>query len=347
MSSTSAARTLIRILEMMRCLPRTGSGISSAELQQKLEDRGFQVEKRTVERDLKTLHEAFSAHIRCNDKSRPFGWRWHDNTDFEVVTMSITEAVSLQAIDETIKPLLPASVLASLNPRFTQARKLLNELAQNNPQASWARKVRNVQPGMPMLPPQIDPEVLATVQTCLLADECIQVGYQSADSDAPRQRLLHPLALVQRGPMTYLVAVADGKPDPFLYAVHRIRSAERSYLPARAFPDFDIDHYIAEGHLHFGDTQASGEAITLEARLDKWLMKILAESPLSADQTLNPQGEHWHLQCTVRDTRQLLWWILSQGPAIKILGPAPLRKRVAAALASASAHYTGDEPDGA
>ncbi len=340
MPAESVAVTLVRVLEMLRSLPRTGSGITADELLSLLQEKGYDIQKRTVERDLKTLHEAFDAYIKCNNKSKPYGWRWHDDAEFQIVTMSVTEALSLQAIDEAIKPLLPASVLASLRPRFNQARTTLAELASKNKNASWAKKVRSVQPGMPMQPPTIDPAILATVQECLLNDERLNVKYQSAGSSEARERSLHPLALVQRGPVTYLVAMTNDYESPFLYAVHRIKEATRSYLPARALPGFDIDRFIAEGHLQFGGAEENGEEILLEANIVEWLMNILKETPISDDQQLLEVAGGWQLKATVRDTRQLLWWILSQGAAIEVLAPLALRQRVGVVLRTAAERYS-------
>jgi predicted DNA-binding transcriptional regulator YafY len=340
MPTDNTASTLVRILDMLRSLPRAGSGATADELLKKLQEKGYEVQKRTIERDLKTLRQAFGAYIKCNDKSKPYGWRWHDDAEFEVVAMSVTEALSLQAIDEAIKPLLPASVLASLKPRFKQARTLLTDLSPKNKHASWAQKVRSVQPGLPMRPPHIEANVLAVVQECLLSDECIKVQYQSAGSDAPKERLLHPLALVQRGPVTYLIAMTNDYVVPFLYAVHRIQQAERTYLSARTLPGFDIDQYIAEGHLQFGDQEATGEEIKLEAIVADGLMKILMETPISADQELNEKNGRWWVKATLRDTRQLQWWVLSQGASIEVRSPKSLRIRVGESLRLAAALYT-------
>lgn len=344
MPTESIDKTLVRVLEMMRCLPRHGSGASAEEILKMLQERGYQVQKRTIERDLKTLHQAFDAYIKCNDKARPYGWRWQDNAEFDVVSMSVTDALSLHAIDEAIKHLLPASVLASLQPRFKQARTTLAELAGKNKHANWAKKVRSVEPGMPMQPPQVDAGILNTVQECLLSDEYIRLHYQKPGEPEPGERLLQPLALVQRGPTTYLVAIRHDEDAIKIYAVHRIRSAERSYLPADKCLDFDIDEYIAEGHLQFGDSRASGKEIKLKARIADWLMNILNETPLSADQQLTRESDQCWVEARVRDTSQLQWWILSLGSAMEVTEPQELRERIAKTVrATARIYASGSE----
>ncbi len=97
-------------------------------------------------------------------------------------------------------------------------------------------------------------------------------------------------------------------------------------------PDcFDLDDYIAGGALQFG----SGETIRLEANISNSLARILAETPLSEDQTI--AGEK--LTATVLDSWQLEWWILGQSYGIEILAPDSLRVRIGNLLASAASLY--------
>ncbi|MFS0825306.1 WCX domain-containing protein [Pseudomonas phoenicis] len=66
--------TLSRQWALLRQLPSRSPGITSAELVESLRDVGFNVSKRTVERDLNELSLIFP--LERNDKSIPFGWHW-------------------------------------------------------------------------------------------------------------------------------------------------------------------------------------------------------------------------------------------------------------------------------
>lgn len=67
---------------MLRQLPSRSPGITSAELVWRLRDVGFNVSKRTVERDLNELSLIFP--LERNDKSIPFGWHWSVNAGAEL-----------------------------------------------------------------------------------------------------------------------------------------------------------------------------------------------------------------------------------------------------------------------
>ncbi|AGZ37744.1 WYL domain-containing protein [Pseudomonas sp. SWI6] len=69
--------TLSRQWALLRQLPSRSPGTTSAELVWRLRDVGFNVSKRTVERDLNELSLIFP--LERNDKSIPFGWHWSAN----------------------------------------------------------------------------------------------------------------------------------------------------------------------------------------------------------------------------------------------------------------------------
>jgi predicted DNA-binding transcriptional regulator YafY len=71
-------------------------------------------------------------------------------------------------------------------------------------------------------PPPIDHNVLKTVQEALLADRQLDIEYHKFDAEQTSKQTLHPLSLIQRGPVTYLVATAFKYTDIHLHVLHRI-----------------------------------------------------------------------------------------------------------------------------
>ncbi|MCE1118944.1 MULTISPECIES: WYL domain-containing protein [Pseudomonas] len=74
--------TLSRQWALLRQLPSRSPGTTSADLVWRLRDVGFNVSKRTVERDLNELSLIFP--LERNDKSIPFGWHWSANAGSEL-----------------------------------------------------------------------------------------------------------------------------------------------------------------------------------------------------------------------------------------------------------------------
>ena len=332
MPSNKTRNTLARQWELLKLLPTRGAGKTAKEIADALAEAGFAVSKRQVERDLLDLQEVFG--LECNDASIPYGWRW-GSAPIELPGVTLAEALSLQIVEETLKPLLPSSVLRSVQPRFEQAKAKLAALAEQNPSAAWADKVMSVPPMLPLLPPVVDEELLELVQTALLNSEQIEVAYQGF-SDEPKALRLHPLGLVVRGAVTYLVATAFDYIDVRLYALHRFQSVGRTYETAKRPKGFKLSQYVDEGALQFGN----GKALKLLARVDEGLAKHLTETPLSANQKLKPIDGGFELSASVVDSWQLDWWILSHSNSIEILAPKALVDRTVASLKTALAQYT-------
>jgi predicted DNA-binding transcriptional regulator YafY len=334
MPADATRNTLLRQWALLQLLPSKGTGKSADELTKSLNEGGFQVSKRQVERDLNALGESFP--LDCNNKSKPFGWRWAEGASANLPGMTLAEALSLCIVENTLRPLLPSSVLKIVEPQFRQATQKLTALKESNRTANWADKVRTVSPGLPLLPPRISPETLECIQDALLADDQIEVEYQARGKEQSRTLTLNPLGLVQRGPVSYLIATAFNYADPRLFAVHRIADAKRLYKAIAPRPNFNLDEYIESGALQFG----GGQAIRLEARLNNGLARIIEETPLSEDQTLEHDDAGARVVATVLNTPQLHWWILSQGAGIEVLAPPELRNLIAAKLAEAAGIYS-------
>ena len=320
--------TLTRQWELLKILPATGSGKTVRQLTDELNALGFRVEVRQMERNLKQLKD--SMPIECNDTGKPHGWRWIKGAPHRIAMLSLPEALSWQLVADTIQPLLPVSLLAALEPHFCEAHKKLTTLAKSNTTAQWTQKIRVVQPSLPLIPPIIPPNVLEQVQQALLSNQQLKVSYRKAGATEAQDKILHPLALVQRGTVSYLVATASS-PDtpsfnkPLLFVLHRIEHAVILDTPIQTPKDFNIDEYIAKGGLHFG----RGELIELEIHVDKWLRDILKETPLALNQQVLPLIDKQYLiKASIVNTPQLQWWILAQGNAITVLQPESLRNTI-------------------
>lgn len=331
MPSNKTRNTLARQWELLKLLPTRGAGKTAKEIADALAEAGFVVSKRQVERDLLDLQEVFG--FECNDTSIPYGWRW-GYAPVELPGVTLAEALSLQIVEETLKPLLPGSVLRAVQPRFVQAKAKLAALAEQNASAQWVDKVKSVSPSLPMLPPEVDEDLLDIVQTALLNNEQIDATYLPFSAETKVFRL-NPLGLVVRGSVTYLVAKAFDYDDVRLYALHRFQAVSRTYEPVKTPRGFKLSQYVDEGALQFG----SGGTIKLVARISADLAKRLAETPISVNQKIKAVTEVFELSASVVDSWQLHWWILSQGGAIEIVAPKSLRDRTMASLKDALAQY--------
>lgn len=190
-------------------------------------------------------------------------------------------------------------------------------------------------PGLPLHKPFIHPDVSRVVQEALLRKLQLKVHYRGPGSNAHKELLLHPLAILQHGERSYLLATTFDFVDVLHYALHRMRSAEILSDPVKRPANFSLDTFLAQGGGQFGD----GKIITLKAHLTDNLAAILQETAIASDQKITIRSGKNTLTATVKDSWQLHFWILSQGPDITIVQPATLRNEITGKLRDALANY--------
>jgi len=313
--------TLLRQLAMLQHIPQHPRQITARELTERVETEGFVVSKRTVERDLLTLSEIFP--LISNERSRPYGWSWRkDAKAFALPGMSPLQALTLELAHDHLATLLPASLLGTLAPYFKCAEGVLSSGEGVKKLASWRKKVAIVSSNQPLIPPDYSEEVIETVHSALLSERQIEISYKSREQGEIKSYPVHPLGIVQRGAVTYLVATLYDYTDIRLLAVHRIKSAQLLDQPAKPPKKFNLAQYISQGAFGFAE---SGE-VKLVARFTVPAAEHLLETPLSHDQKIEPDKPDWvRIEATVPDTAQLRWWLLGFSDQVEVLEPAALR----------------------
>ena len=325
---------IIRQWQMLRMLKvshwddkRLGRWDKASEITRKLNDLGFDIKVRTVQRDLRELSTIFPIELNDNNP-RDYGWRWLRGHELNIQGMSSPEALAMRLVEMQLKQQLPAVMLDALEGVFNLARKCLDDLEKQNNQRvkSWLNKIRVVQPNQSLLPPILDPKIQSDIYNALLDNRQISVHYQNVDKSFEKEILLHPLAIIMRGAVSYLVATAWKFEDPRLYALHRFSQVNVLDETCKVPRGFNVDNVLEEG---FADFAVQSESIKLELRCCDGVRNFLTEARLSEDQEIIAMEDGWSkLTATVNDTRQLRWWLLSQGAGLEVCAPQSLRQEI-------------------
>jgi len=333
MPSSDRETTLARQWELLRNhLPARPPGRASRDLRDRLENAGHTVTKRTIERDMEELSRIFP--IVRNEVSIPYGWHWKENAQVDIAGMDLSEAVSLGLLEDVLRLIMPPAFLSALEGKFSLAREKLAALPKV-PHARWADLVRYVPPGLPCTPPAMAPGVLPAIQEALLRQRQLLVVYRSSGSVTATERILNPLAFIQLGERSYLVAGDGDIPEPKFFALHRMQKAEVLEKNVQGRDGFSLDEYLQKGSAQFG----AGNLICLRARIHERLKLHFEESPIAADQKLSEENGEWHVAATLRDTLQLEFWILSWSFYIEVLEPVELRERIQSLMRKALDGY--------
>ena len=325
MPANSADGAIARQWEILKIIPSARSpGLKPSDFKNELGERGYEVSLRTVQRDLKALAEVFDIDCEPGEKNETF-WRWQSGAKLDIQSLELTDALTLRLIETSLRPLLPASVLKALEPRLQNAAEKLDAVNPRNAVSGWANKVASVLPMVPFIPPKIDPKVLETVQDCLLKDFAITCRYRSVAAEKPKELTLHPLGLVQRGPVTYLIATAFHYEEPRPFALHRMSAVQNTYETVKRPKGFSLKQFIDDGGMGFGEATP----INLVARISPMLARELEETKLSVNQKIKPDGDWFRIEATVQDTWQLRWWIIGKAGEVAVLEPEALRSELA------------------
>ncbi len=253
--------------------------------------------------------------------------------------MGMAEALGLRLVELHVRPLLPTPMVQSMEGLFDLAKQ---KLAQSSGEelsrpANWLTKVRSVPATQPLLAPTVLTEVHAAICQALLEGRQLDADYHAMGTEEAKPYRLHPLGLIARGTVLYLVATAWDYLDIRLYAFHRFATATAADQAARVPDGFDLDRAVAGGLAEFSD---QGEAIWIELRCAPPVARHLQETQLAADQEVWEEPDGWmHLGATVNDTWQLRWWLLSQGALLEVTRPETLREAIAETLRTAAGYY--------
>lgn len=316
MPSANIRDTLMRHWRLMELLPRQPRSIATKAIHERLQEAGFKVTRRTVERDLQGLMESgFS--IVVDSTQEPYLWSWDAaSPTLTLPVPSISDALLLAMVKDYIGPMLPPQMMDALRPYLDRAVQVLEVAKENNTLASWRDKVHSVLPTQALIPPVIPVEVHRTVSDALLHETQLEITYDSMSGKKGQSMTVHPHAMFHRGQMTYLVCTCWDYSNMRNLALHRIKKAVNTFTPMVKQPDFKLDAYMTIGRADFG----TGELRELDITISPGLAEYLAECKLAADQILtrleDPDG--WcRLQVKLPDTPQLEQWLYCHGNEVR------------------------------
>jgi predicted DNA-binding transcriptional regulator YafY len=315
--------TLLRQWEMLRLVPRLPGKISTSELQTKLDAGGYEINLRTIQRDLNNLSRVLPL---TSDEGRPQGWSWRrDAPQIDLPTLGLQAALVFKLVEAHLQRLLPRSTLYYLAPWFQTATGVLDN--HGNGLAAWPGKIRVLSRGLPQQPPVIDAVVQAAIYQGLLQERRLAVTYQPPWFEGTKDYVVNPLALVVRDGLVYLVCTMWDYGDVRHLLLHRMLSAELMEEAAPGLDGFDLDAHIAQGEFSY---PVEPDALLLVAEFFDHGATSVAECPLSPDQTLEELEDGGLLvRATVPDTLELRAWLMGFGDAVTVREPLSLRAEFA------------------
>lgn len=308
---------VFRQLATLKNLPTYPAQKTVKQLKECLELEGFNCTVRTVQRDLESLVDIFPLYL--DKRSKPYGWSFAKGSiRSSFPTLSISTALTFFLAEQHLKHLLPPSALQALEPEFAQAHRQLDGLSENGLK-SWHQRIRSLPNGKTLIPAEIKVDVWDEVANALMEKKQLSITYLSRKKQATSTYTVHPAGIVARHSITYLVARFADSEKYRHFALNRIAHAEKQGQ-AVIEDNFDLDAHIQAGHF---SSRFSSPEVTLVADIHPQLAWILAETPLSAEQHIEPlDNSDWsRLTAKVRMDEETLWWIHALHSQIRVHAP--------------------------
>lgn len=308
-----------RKIQMLRMLNKQRG---TAEIKKMLKEQGFDVDVRTIQRDLNSLSKLFD--IENDGSTDKLGWRWKkDAEQLLLPDMSPSVALSFRMIKLYLSKLIPPNTLEALKPYFKSSENSLKNLSTSK-LSDWDSKIALLSRNQPLHGPIIEPSLLSNVYDALLSGKQLDVIYKPRNGK-PSEYSISPRGIVVVDQITYLVGTLWEYEDIRQFALHRFQSAKASDRANHPLKNvFDLKEYINKGNFEYIDDEQH-DVIKLQIKISKGIANHLNESKLSDDQIISETPEGLILTATTKNTKQLRWWLLGFGDGVEIIKPTSIR----------------------
>lgn len=323
---------LMRQWAMLRLIPRAPRKTSVQELQRRLEVDGFATTSRTVERDLQALSQRFPLIVDAS--SKPYGWSWLREANFEFAPrLSASQSVALLLSRLHLRSLLPHAMMNELAPVFEQAEKEVSASGWKD----WHHRTAVLPTSLTPLAPNVPAAVLESVHHALALKKCLSAQYRAKGNQSAKEMKIHPLGLLVRGNVQYLVCTLRDYQDIRHLALHRFSTVALLDEPSTSPEGFEFSRYIATT----GSKYQSQGQIRLVARFSAAAAEHLRDTAVARDQQLLDlaDGQRVELSATVENDDTLRWWLLGFGSRVEVVEPASLRDELKEELMGALQRY--------
>lgn len=324
----------LRIFRILHYLETSRLGLQVGEIHQRLADDGFEVDKRTVHRDLDLLE---AAHVPLEKTGQPPESRWKISPYAEIkqnIQFSYQEIFALFVARKSLDHLRGTPLHSALDSMFVKIEKVLGKNSE-----AFAELMGNIE-FRPLVSwhTSVAPVILDTVYHALEEGHPLRMNYKAEGGEQPgrvSERLVGPECLYFANGGVYLIGYDLKKKEPRTYALARVQDVEmvtsETYDKKGLSPDkmFKTTFGILN----------TGEAKTVEILVTGPVAAWATERRWHDSQETIKTAEGTLLKFHVQINDEFVRFILGLGPAATVREPAELKKMVADSAAGIAARY--------
>tara|TARA_B100000123_G_scaffold203517_1_gene153322 strand:- start:2615 stop:3613 length:999 start_codon:yes stop_codon:yes gene_type:complete len=314
----------LRQIAMLELIPRSPRKTYTKEIKDKLADRGFEIDERSIQRDLVALERTLP--LVCDSRDKPYGWSWAKSSEgIQAPAMDPVEALTLSLAEQYLEPLMPKASYKRIGIFFDRANTVLKE---QSPKLinRWRQRVRVLPEMLRFKRPQINSNVEKALYKAAFEGKQIKAQYRKRGENKSSLRHIHPLGIVMKGSINYLICMMDeDKKNPRYLPMHRFLRVEILNEKVREPKGFDLDKFAHTNNLSF---EYSKKLYTFKALFDYTAAAHLIETPLNGSQkTILQSDGRLLVSGRMTDTLQFEQWLKSFGSDVEIIAPKKLRKK--------------------
>lgn len=330
-----------RFKALLQMIPRAPDSISTERLQERLFAAGFEVDLRTVQRNLKDLVKSGEFGLASEKKGRESA-RWHYLADAPMTIFPSLDdhtALAFRLANAFLQSLMPPETVHALRPFVDEAGRHLAKRRQAAA-GKWQDKIHVFPQGMRKRAPKINSQVREAVYRALLEEKPLRLMHLSRGKREAGEFIISPLGLVVRDYLIYLYGLTREKKQVLSFALNRTQHAE---ILENVVIDQPPADFSLAGYEHLVSMPIKGSPrLDLILRIGKNSAYSLRECPLAGKQTVtddleNPGGSI--LRAEVPNTVELRQWVRSLGPNAEVLEPTFLRQEMAEEVATLAWRY--------
>ncbi|MFS1437132.1 helix-turn-helix transcriptional regulator [Shewanella sp. 10N.286.48.A6] len=324
-----------RQIAMLEQIPTHPRRITANDINERLQSRDFDVGLRTVQRELKAMHDMGLFGIVLDDRSKPFGWSiaacWRG---LNLTLMDNHMALAFHTLKHSASQLLPPQSLKQLTPYFERADQVLGN-DPDNPWLYWACRVAQLPKPFPFIIEQQVPQIFEAVQSALLNKRQIACQIKrviEGKSYWIDYTPINPEGIqITDGVALLTFTIGTVEPKLFAKSIDLLRNVRLLDTPTITRSDAEL---AARKHKN------KSETIDIELLFSASANFIMRNAKLSDNQTVKQlEDKRYLVEATVEDTsglRTLLW---SMADNVEVLAPAKLRAHFTRLINKVNARY--------
>ena len=276
---------------------------------------------RTVRRDLQALEAQFPLYTDWVDGH--VRWKLVEGfTNVPALRFSATELMALVFTRDLAKPLEGTPIKASIDSALVKIESALPAEAEEFVQHLHGWFSAGIGPHKRYAEHR---EKIGQLARAITKKRTIEMRYYTAGRDKTTRRKVDPYRIWYAAGGLYFIGYCHMRQDVRMFAIDRILSLTITNLPCQMPLGFDIEEYVRDALT----VMRGGPQIDVEMCFDR------KTSAWAKDRVWHPSQKAvldkkgcLTLTLQVADTPELVGWILSFGPGVRVVRPAALAQRV-------------------